>query len=536
MEVSVIGSSQAQIWRTELGYFRFCFGKNDERNRILSRKTNHVCFVCQSTRWRNSRLQLAVKAMKAEPVLASKPSTRSKSLGSSRLFVGLPLDAVSDCNTINHARAIAAGLKALKLLGVEGVEMPVWWGIVEKEVNGEYNWSGYLALAEMVQKVGLKLHVSLCFHGSKLPKIPLPNWMTQIGESQPDMFFTDRSGQRYKDCLSLAVDDLAILNGKTPIQVYQEFCESFKSTFSSFLGSTITGISMGLGPDGELRYPSQSHRRQAKNSRITGVGEFQCYDRNMLNLLKQHAEATGNPLWGLGGPHDAPGYDQSPISNNFFKDHGGSWETPYGEFFLSWYSSQLISHGNRLLSLASSTFSDTAASIYGKIPLMHSWNRTRSHPSELTAGFYNTVNRDGYEAVAEMFARNSCKMILPGMDLSDEHQPHESLSSPESLIGQIRTGCRKHKVEVSGENLDSRAPGGFEQIRKNVLGENLVDSITYQRMGAHFFSPEHFPSFTEFVRSLNQHKLHSDDLPQEEEVTSQNLNLTSDSSMHMQAA
>ncbi|GLT99204.1 hypothetical protein SLE2022_166570 [Rubroshorea leprosula] len=533
MGVSVIGSSQAQIWRTELGYrdFRFCFGKNDERNRILSRKTNHVCFVGQSTRWRNSRLQFAVKAMKAEPVLASKPSIRSKSLGSSRLFVGLPLDGVSDCNTINHARAISAGLKALKLLGVEGVEMPVWWGIVEKEVNGEYNWSGYLALAEMVQKVGLKLHVSLCFHGSKQPKIPLPNWVTQIGASQPDMFFTDRSGQRYKDCLSLAVDDLAILNGKTPIQVYQEFCEGFKSTFSSFLGSTITGISVGLGPDGELRYPSQSHHQQAKNSRINGVGEFQCYDRNMLNYLKQHAEATGNPLWGLGGPHDAPAYDQSPSSNNFFKDHGGSWETPYGEFFLSWYSSQLISHGNHLLSLASSTFSDTTASIYGKIPLMHFWNRTRSHPTELTAGFYNTINRDGYEAVVEMFARNSCKMILPGMDLSDE-----SLSSPESLIAQIRTGCRKHKVEVSGENLDSRAPGGFEQIRKNFLGENLVDSITYQRMGAYFFSPEHFPSFTEFVRSLNQHELHSDDLPQEEEVTSQNLNLTADSSMHMQAA
>lgn len=157
-----------------------------------------------------------------------------------RLFVGLPLDAVSDCGQVNHARAIAAGLKALKLLGVEGVELPLWWGIVEKEAMGKFEWDGYHALAEMVEKAGLKLHVSLCFHASKQPKISLPNWVSQIGESQPDIFFTDRSGQRYKECLSLAVDNLPVLNGKTPLEVYGDFCDSFKSTFSGFLGSTIT--------------------------------------------------------------------------------------------------------------------------------------------------------------------------------------------------------------------------------------------------------------------------------------------------------
>lgn len=155
--------------------------------------------------------------------------------------MGLPLDTVShDCNSINHSKAIAAGLKALKLLGVEGVELPIWWGIVEKEAMGKYDWSGYLAIAEMIQKVGLKLHVSLCFHGSKKPNIPLPKWVSEIGESQPSIFFTDRSGQGYKECLSLAVDNLPVLNGKTPVQVYQSFCESFKSKFSPFMKSTIT--------------------------------------------------------------------------------------------------------------------------------------------------------------------------------------------------------------------------------------------------------------------------------------------------------
>ncbi|OMO98391.1 Glycoside hydrolase, family 14 [Corchorus olitorius] len=538
MEVSVIGSSsQAKIRRTELAYrdLRLCFGNND-KSKVLSLKPNSLRFESQITRFRKAGLRFTVKAVQAEAVLESKSFARKKPLDRVNLFVGLPLDTVSECNTVNHARAIAAGLKALKLLGVEGVELPVWWGVAENEEMGKYDWSGYLAVAEMVQKAGLKFHVSLCFHASRQPKISLPKWVMQIGETESSIFFTDRSGNHYKECLSLAVDDIAVLNGKSPIQVYQDFCESFKSAFSPFIGSTITGISMGLGPDGELRYPS--HHKTAKSGKMTGVGEFQCYDTNMLNRLKQYAEANGNPLWGLGGPHDAPAYDQSPNSTNFFKDHGGSWESPYGDFFLSWYSSELIAHGDRLLSLASSVFGDMGVNVYGKVPLEHSWYKTRAHPSELTAGLYNTASRDGYEAVAEMFAKNSCKIILPGMDLSDAQQQHESLSSPELLLAQIRTSCTKHKVGISGQNSASGAPGGFEQIQKNMSGENVLDLFTYQRMGAQFFSPEHFPSFTTFVRSLNQPELHSDDLlPAEEEVeATESVHRSSDPNVHMQAA
>ncbi|CAL9240907.1 unnamed protein product [Arabidopsis halleri] len=69
-------------------------------------------------------------------------------LESVKLFVGLPLDTVSDCNNVNHLKAITAGLKALKLLGVEGIELPIFWGVVEKEAAGKYKWSRYLAVAE----------------------------------------------------------------------------------------------------------------------------------------------------------------------------------------------------------------------------------------------------------------------------------------------------------------------------------------------------------------------------------------------------
>lgn len=237
----------------------------------------------------------------------------------------------------------------------------------------------------------------------------------------------------------------------------------------------------------------------------------------MLNRLKEHAEATGNHFWGLSGPHDAPQYNASPESTNFFKEHGGSWDTPYGNFFLSWYSSQLVAHGDRLLSAASTAFGDLPVTVYGKVPVMHAWYKHRSHPSELTAGYHNTANSDGYEAIAEMFARHSCGMILPAMDLSDEHQPPASRSSPEALVAQIMRACEKHGVAVSGENSSLRGPPDvvFGKIKETLskAKPSPVGQFTYQRMGAYFFSPEHFPTFTQFVRSLDWSDLHPDDLP-----------------------
>ncbi|KAE9453219.1 hypothetical protein C3L33_14884, partial [Rhododendron williamsianum] len=359
-------------------------------------------------------IRLALKAAANSEARGSTSASRSgsKPIDGVRLYVGLPLDAVSDCNTINHARAITAGLKALKLLGVDGVELPVWWGIAEKEAMGKYEWSGYLKLAEMVQK----------------------------------------AGEQCRDCLSLSVDDLPVLDGKSPIQAYGNFCESFKSSFSAFLGSTITGISIGLGPDGELRYPSRY--QSSKNNQVRGVGEFQCYDENMLINLKQHAEATGNPLWGLSGPHDSPTYDELPNSNNFVKENGGSWETTYGNFFLSWYSNNLTSHLDRLLSLTSSTF----------------------------------------------------RII------------RQSLIKPRVVAKTNCNGLQKTWGEVSGQNSSiSGGPNAFDQIKRNLLDDNeVVDLFTYQRMGAAFFSPDNFPEFTEFVRNLNQPELGWDDLPSEE--------------------
>ena len=48
-------------------------------------------------------------------------------------------------------------LQALKSVRVKGIMMHVWWGLVEKEVAGSYNWGGYTKLLEMAKKHGLKV-------------------------------------------------------------------------------------------------------------------------------------------------------------------------------------------------------------------------------------------------------------------------------------------------------------------------------------------------------------------------------------------
>ncbi|ESQ41872.1 hypothetical protein EUTSA_v10013215mg [Eutrema salsugineum] len=509
MEVSVIGNPQARICRSELVYRELGFRFGSEV--ISGESRNRVSFRSQISKLKEIGIRCSSRSVKCEAIISDQvpflnSTPKSRSLESVKLFVGLPLDTVSDCYNVNHMKAITAGLKALKLLGVEGIELPIFWGVVEKEAAGKYEWSGYLAVAEIVKKVGLKLHASLSFHGSKDPEIGLPDWVSKIGEAEPGLYFTDRYGNQYHDCLSFAVDDAPVLDGRTPMEVYRGFCESFKSAFSDYMGNTITGITLGMGPDGELRYPSHQH-----DDKFSGAGEFQCYDKYMLSALKQYAESTGNPLWGLGGPHDAPTYNQQPHSSSFFSD-GGSWESQYGDFFLSWYSSLLISHADRVLSVASSAFNGSGVSVCGKLPLLHQWHKLRSQPSELTAGFYSSNGQDRYEAIAEIFAKNSCRMIIPGMDLSDEHQPPESLSSPESLLAHIKTSCKKQGVVVSGQNSSVPVPGGFERIVENLEDENAgIDLFTYQRMGARFFSPEHFHAFAVFVRNMNQFELSSQD-------------------------
>lgn len=206
---------------------------------------------------------------------------------------------------------------------------------------------------------------------------------------------------------------------------------------------------------------------------------------------------------------------------------------------LSWYTGKLLSHGDGLLSVASEVFGDLPVALSAKVPLLHCWHDTRSRPSQLTAGFYNTDGRDGYEDVAKIFAKHSCTMIIPGMDLTDGEQPQGVRSCPQSLLSQVMGTCKRHGVKVAGENSSLVRVGtaGFTKIKENVLAEkSTLDSFTYHRMGAEFFSPDHWPLFTEFIRSMAQPEMEKDDIPSNLERLSLSINSVPGNDRELQSA
>lgn len=114
--------------------------------------------------------------------------------------------------------------KELREAGVDGIMVDVWWGIVEANGPGLYDWSAYRNLFQLVQKTGLKIQAIMSFHqcGGNIGDdvfIPIPKWVLEIGENNPDIFYTNRAGTRNKECLSLAVDNQPLVEGRTAVQV-----------------------------------------------------------------------------------------------------------------------------------------------------------------------------------------------------------------------------------------------------------------------------------------------------------------------------
>ncbi|KAK9828096.1 hypothetical protein WJX81_003753 [Elliptochloris bilobata] len=286
------------------------------------------------------------------------------------VFVMLPLDTVNVDGVFRYAssRWFASALGQLAASGVHGVAVDVWWGAVERSPR-RYDWSGYRQLFELVRGAGLRLQVVLSFHAcggnvGDSAQVPLPRWVLKAGEQDPDLFFTDRPregarGHRNREYISFFADEAPrALAGRSPLECYGDLMRAFRDAFRAELGGLIEEVVVGAGPCGELRFPSYP---EANGWRFPGVGEFQCYDRRALASLAQAAQEAGHSEWGYSGPHDSGSYNSTPEETPFFRGWGGSWDTPYGRFFLSWYSGALLTHGERLVAAATSIFTTAAA-------------------------------------------------------------------------------------------------------------------------------------------------------------------------------
>ncbi|GFY99132.1 beta-amylase 6 [Actinidia rufa] len=526
------------------------------------------------------------------------------------VYVMLPLEVITVDNALENRNGLEKQLKELRTTGVDGVMVDVWWGIVESKGPKQHDWSAYRNLFQLVQQCGLKLQAIMSFHqcGGNIGdavNIPLPQWVLDVGELNPDIFYTNRGGNRNKEYLTIGVDNLPLFAGRTAVEIYSDYMKSFRENMSDFLeAGLIIDIEVGLGPAGELRYPSypknqgwvfpgigefqnsierpwiivansnsqglviiptlhhksfEGVQQQAwfrrrilavdqtrtKGNSCTGSGSrgvgnesfshgfesrkrhvgdaimslcphrwllerIQCYDKYLEAEFKEAAASAGHPEWSL--PDNAGEYNDTPESTEFLRPNG-TYITDEGKFFLTWYSNKLLSHGDQILDEANKAFLGCKVKLAAKVSGIHWWYKDDSHAAELTSGFYNLNDRDGYRPIARMLSRHHAILNFTCLEMRDSEQSADAKSGPQELVQQVLSGGWRENIEVAGENALPRYDrAGYNQILLNTRPNGVnrdgtpklrMFGVTYLRLSDELLDWKNFRIFKIFVKKMH---------------------------------
>ena len=68
-----------------------------------------------------------------------------------------------------------------------------------------------------------------------------------------------------------------------------------------------------------------------------------------------------------------------------------------------------------------------------KLAGVHWWFKSRAHGAELTAGYYNTRDRDGYIDVMQLLARHNARVSFTCVEMRDCEHPPEGRCSPQGM-------------------------------------------------------------------------------------------------------
>lgn len=284
--------------------------------------------------------------------------------------------------------------------------------------------------------------------------------------------------------------------------------QSFRENMADFLeAGQIIEVEIGLGPAGELRYPSYP---QNQGWVFPGIGEFQCYDKYLKAEFKEAASNAGHPEWEL--PDNAGEYNDKPEVTEFFRSNG-AYDTERGKFFLTWYSNKLLSHGDQVLDEANKAFLGCKVKLAAKVSGIHWWYKDDSHAAELTAGYYNLKDRDGYRPIARMLSRHYAILNFTCLEMRDSDQPAEAKSRPQRLVQQVLSGGWRENIKVAGENALPRYDrSAYNQVLLNARPNGVnrdgppklkMFGVTYLRLSAELLQPKNFKIFKIFVKNMH---------------------------------
>ncbi|PRP83732.1 glycoside hydrolase family 14 protein [Planoprotostelium fungivorum] len=477
--------------------------------------------------------------------------------------VMMPLDLISRDGVLKDPQNLETQLKRLKEANVNGIMVDVWWGIVERYQPKQYNWKPYQQLYEIVARVDLHLQPVMSFHqcGTNVGDqcyVPLPDWVLEVGKenrefncrvtSEPlpaDIFYHSTAGDWDQEYLSLGVDDEALFQDRTPVDIYNDFFASYVENFGEYLGNTTREVQIGgrkilagnlspkgLGPAGELRYPS--YQLQDNKWSYCGIGAFQAGDKYMQENLKAAAEAAGHSDWNHSP--DAGSYNSRPDNTKFFTNNDDNFASPYGQFFLGeltttittdssdWYTNQLLVHAQKVLSKANGAFQPLGLHLAAKVTTSAvstggmTAHTTPPRPPQATS---NTGTNMAYDKIARVFAK--CTTTFDFTRLKMKNQNGDCESRAEDLVTRTKQAANSANIgevdlhrcrwlmgaSFSGKNALPICGSwgcdwnGFNQVLSQARNNGVIKRFTFLRLDDDLVN-KNMNDFSTFVNKMQQ--------------------------------
>lgn len=451
------------------------------------------------------------------------------------LYVMLQLDWMADDGQSLRFKAdLLRQVNELKKAGVTGVMSDVWWGVCEPQPNS-YRFGAALELCELLKSVDMKLQAVMSFHkcGGNVGDtvdFPIPAYALSVAKLK-DLLYKNRNGIVSEDCLSLSADLQQIFPTakpnvcRTAIQCYKEYMVAFIKAMGDHVGTTICELQVGMGPCGELRYPSYL---MASGWDWPGVGLPTAHDSGMLRMLKEQT--------GLDEPPKNLPVDQNllPEDMEFFKSallgsdvSSTAFRSGPGKVFLEWYSGALINHGKLMLTAATEALAEAKcapspeALIFSvKVSGLHWHVMHPSRATEACAGYNccSSDEADAYREIAKVLAAASRTAKRPVifnftcMEMTNNSNggvPHAQ-SAPEDLIAQVRRACVDYSIPLAGENALEFDPScsdwALDQIEKQIRrfssGYDCMHGFTLLRLGETCVKPASVKKLANFVSKI----------------------------------
>ena len=148
---------------------------------------------------------------------------------------------------------------------------------------------------------------------------------------------------------------------------------------------------------------------------------------------------------------------------------------------------------------------EPAVQLGAKLAGVHWWFRSRAHAAELTAGYYNTRDRDGYAPVMACLSKYGARLSFTCVEMRDCEHPPEGRCSPQGLLQQVLECAEEYGVPLAGENaLQRYDEHAFDRIAESAFGRTArsgrLEQLTFLRMGDLMF--DNWDAFCAFLRRM----------------------------------